>query len=266
MRRGRLFCFGTGSDAAAEHEMGSAPLMAALCGSPANEREHLAAQLKRGTLQLMPQLRELRRIKHRLDKIVFVEQGEGDAKEAALGFHASSPIEPFSGYLANELRMSPSDQGAVGAWDSGGFVIKVSGEQRASLLRGFAEQMRNGSCFFAGSLLDGMPGLPPGVIIADRDLLTRDDSKLMERAQEKFEGGLRLLVGSRLAELEALVRAHVPNGGVGHLWPVWKGGQPDTEVLYALNPGYGIKAGYYGPYAFDALKQWIMGGASAKLG
>ena len=67
---------------------------------------------------------------------------------------------------------------------------------------------------------------------------------------------MRLEVRSRAEELMELYRVtHDGQGRIGYVWAVWKDDEIDGEVVYQVNPAYGLKVP--GRLSFEGLAAWI---------
>jgi hypothetical protein len=67
---------------------------------------------------------------------------------------------------------------------------------------------------------------------------------------------VRLEVRSRAEELMELYRVtHDGQGRIGYVWAVWKDDEIDGEVVYQVNPAYGLKVP--GRLSFEGLAAWI---------
>lgn len=260
-KRGQVFAIATGSDACAEHECGSARLMDSLCGFPQEGQSDsaLIAALRRGESPQYPALVDRKRLTRNLDKVTFMEGTDGGQPVAVLGFSPYGEI-PLDHH---ELRSWASDSTIVtGAWCDSAFAIRVVGQKWVTKLKRFADELREGNCLFAGTFLNdtGHRRLA-GVIIANEKSLRPEHRDAIAKAQSEWEASLRLKARSRLDELqEEYWQARKTNPKAeypGFIWPVWKDGVVDGEVLYALNPGYGVRAPYWGPYDFEQLRAWV---------
>ena len=286
-KAGTLVAISTGSDACAEHETGSAVLMGSLTGGQAMNAKAYAVSIRKkpgtklrdlvGVALSYPDLIESRTIRSNLDKIVFDKRGEGDQVEAVLGFsalsewsfgqQAGSGTGASAAELWNDQELSwgyRKDEEVVGAWDSRSFAVRVRGKVNVARFAEFAKVMKAGGCVFAGTFLDRWKGQSlGGVIIARRDRLPDECKAAIQKAQLEFEQNVRLNLKSRSDELSKIVQE--TKTSPGYLWPVWKDHEVDGEVVYALNPSYGVKAPYYGPYTFEELQRWMRAGGSGKL-
>lgn len=276
-KKGRIFGFATGADACAEHECGSQEMQSTLCQGArmvgSREEANFLATLRRklsGEKSIIerflpekelvyPQLIERKRIDSNLDKLQFVKEELNGVSVAMFGL---SKYEKEIRLDHRELNFFKEDVNVAGAWDSGSFAISVRGEKMVKKMEDFAEAIKAGDGIFAGTFLENHDGEHlAGVIIVRDSMLRPEHRAAIGKAQVDFEEKLRLAARSRLPELEALRNemqrrakgTHWP----GYLWAVWKDGVVDGEVLYALNPSYGIDAPYWGPYDFDQLAKWI---------
>lgn len=266
--KGRLIAIATGADFTSEHEWGSKDLMEALTSTHTADKDVLARQLKAGKLAAVPDLMACKRINRNLEHIAYGERIEGGEMEASVVFDAHAQLEPFGNhYIDSELAFprfsEPKD--IAGAWDNRSFGFRVRGEKKVLQLRAFVQALHEGKGIFAGTFLKqaGKQRLS-GVIIAVEELLRPEHRAEMKKAQADFEADLRLQVKARTPELLGLAQK-LTGRSVGHIWPVWKDRVVDGEVMYALNPGYGVDATYWGPYSFEQLHDWLKAGAATAL-
>lgn len=256
---GAIMAICTGSDACAEHEWGSARLMAELTGKSVQTRRDAASLVKTMGQGAMPDLMEMRRIRQSLDRIVFVEAMTVFGSSAAIGFQAERGRDGWGdGLLSNsELRQWKPAELVQGAWSESEFALRVNGEDLVGKLKVFAQGLRDGQGIFAGTFMEYEQGQRmSGVCIALEPMLTDAHRRAMLKAQADFEADVRLEVRSRAQELMDLYReAHGGQGGIGYVWAGWKGGKVDGDVVYHVNPAYGLEV----PRGldFDGLAAWI---------
>jgi len=250
-KRGEIFSIATGSDACAEHEVGSARLQGALCQQTIPDGS-IIEDLKRGLDVVYPNLLERKSIAFG-EKLSFVIDGD----EAAIGF-CSNPTMLLT---HRELRFMTGES-VAGAWDDHHFALKVKGDKLVKKLTAFAVAVHAGDGVFAGSFLDNR--FVGGVCIALKSKLRPEHKVLINKAQAKYEADLRLKAASNLDEFHEWCRQNHQDS-IGYLWPVWRGNVVDGEVVYALNPGYGIDAQYWGPYTLESIKEWLLGGRKGSL-
>lgn len=261
-KRGEIFAIATGSDACAEHECGSKALQQALCEGQA-DADHaerlLIDALRKGETVAYPALLSRKIISRNLDKLQYVEGvDKAGTPVAVFGY------SPYSTLKVDDRELSTfREEGVSGAWDERSFAIRVVGQKMVNKLKQFAERMQAGEGVFAGTFLkDGAKQRLGGVIIALHTKLRPEHRQEVAKAQAEWEATVRLKAKSRLEELYAVYREHCkPRGAValpGYLWPVWVNNEVDGDVAYALNPDYGVDAPYWGPYAYDDLKAWIL--------
>jgi hypothetical protein len=263
--RGEIIAIATGADFCAEHECGSKPLMDALTASRETDAEaEFCKAWREGKQASYPDLISRKRIVRNLDRIQVVEVA-GAVPELYVGYEAFG--RDITAY-ANEMRFlkvgADALSGVSGAWDEESFGFRVSGEKNVRLLRKFAEQLKAGHAVFAGTFFKGSDKQRlAGVIIALEPLFRPEHRAEIKKAQLEYESNLRLKAMSRVNELNKLSN-ELGVRHPGHFWPVWSDGG-EAQVLYALNPGYGVKAPYYGPYTFDAVAEWMRSGYSHDL-
>jgi len=249
----RLVAFATGSDACSEHECGSKSLQSALCKQPTSDAAIIAA-LKRNEPVRYPSLLETKCITKFPPQLQF-DVSRGSVPEAVLGF-ADNPLSDYY----NELRFpsgsfSGIDINVAGAWDDCSFAIRVRTERYVNALTEFHDALRAGKVLFAGLFLKNRARHLAGVILANSEYLTGEDLAEVERAQQKYESKLRLKARDESGYLMQQLGQHMNTLLVGFLWPVWADDE-ESEVLYAFNPGSGVKAAYYGPYRKEDILAW----------
>lgn len=277
---GEIFAISTGSDATAEHEGGSKPMQHALCQPVLKQPEpgllgklaqacgltepapltdeQLVSALRKGQPVVYPALIDRKAIYHNLDKLHYVAGTEKGEPVAVFGYSPDglNAVRVDQG----ELQLYPNEKYA-GAWDEREFGFKVRGEEMVGKLKRFAETAQAGDAVFAGTFLEDLEGTRlSGVIIAVKSGVGPQHQAAIDKAQREWEAGLRLKAKARVDELIIMGRrsdARPHAESPGHIWPVWTDG-PDSDVAYALNPGYGVKAEYWGPYTFEELEQWIL--------
>jgi hypothetical protein len=256
---GAIMAICTGSDACAEHEQGSAPLMAALTGKGAQGKREVAKVVKARGPQAMPDLMQMRRITENLSRIVFVEGATEFGASAVVGFRAGREDPGWADRLLThgELRQWRQKDIVQGAWCESAFALRVNGEQLVTKLRAFAQGLRSGQGIFCGTFMEYEQGQRmAGVCVALEPLLTAAHRNAMVKAQAEFEAGVRLEVLSKADELMEMYRVkHGGNGRIGYVWAVWKGGEVDGDVVYQVNPAYGLKVP--GGLDYDGLAAWI---------
>lgn len=259
-----IVAIATGADFTAEHEQGTQALQSALCGGEASKPGFLArvlgaphtlstdseliAALRAGKTVKYPELLTRKALNKDLERLEF-KRSTGDTPEAVLGLCRYGAVRLDD----SELGIRNKERPWAGAWDDASFAFKVAGEPWVSRLERFYQALQAGDGVFAGTFLDKQnTGVRlSGVTIALRSRLTPSQLSAVAAAQAEWEASLRLKARSRVAELQK--KGKLP----GVVWPVWKNRQVDTEVLYALNPAYGVSAPYYGPYTFEQLSDWI---------
>ena len=262
-KKGRMFGFCTGSDACSEHEMGSRPMQEALCrrAGPSDE-EVIHALRKKGSVEY-PQLLDRKTLSNNLDRIIFLEGRDKKTGEPVAMIHFSQyNMAPSleNGELSLGYKKSVS-----GAWDEHGFAFKVWGDKDVRRLQAFHASMRAGNAVFAGTFMESHGGERiSGVAIVDRTLFRGEHLAAIKGAQEGWEADMRLKARSGLDEFyERVSRARRNDPDAkhlefpGHLWPVWRD-HVDGEIAYALNPGYRVKAPYYGPYDLEQIERWTL--------
>lgn len=273
-KKGEIFAIGTGSDACAEHEVGSGSLQRMLCSEiigagSKGERSYIQA-LRDGVTAsaLFPDLLRQKTIDQNLNRIQFVEGvDERTKKPAALLWVSANSFQASVNHRELSL-LRNSDM--AGAWDENGFAFKVVGRRLVSKLKTFAQRLKEGEGCFAGLFLeDERKASLSGVVVALRTEFRPEHLVAVKKAQERYDADMLLKALSRVDELHELVRSRQEqaekNGESfshlrmpGYVWPIWKNGKPGFEVCYGLNPGPGVQAKYGGPYTFEQLAKWSL--------
>ena len=254
-KSGNLVAIATGSDACAEHECGSKDLMSAMTNQFADE-ETLVKALKKGRAVTYPSVLECKRVvRMPADQFQFVVV-EGETPEAWLGL-ARHPLQGYENELQFHRGFSKDvDTNVAGAWDSQSFALRVRGAKYVKALKAFHDAMQRGEVVFAGTFLKRTEERLGGVILANRKFLSDEDLAGVATAQQDYESKLRLKARDDSRELQGQLQQLLDGKGIGYLWAAWSG--PDeSSVVYCLNPGYGIKAQYYGPYTRAQLLDWV---------
>jgi hypothetical protein len=277
---GEIFAISTGSDAAAEHEGGSKPMQQALCQPRVKQPEpgmlgklaqacglaepvpmtyeQLVSALRKGQPVTYPALIDRKAIRHSLDKLYYLVGKEKGEPVAVFGYSSRGPEAVRVDH--GELQFYP-DETYAGAWDEREFAFKVRGAEMVDKLKRFAERAQAGDAVFAGTFLEDLEGTRlSGVIVAVKSGMGPQHQVAIDKAQRDWEASLRLKARSRDGELMVLSRRSEERphaASPGYIWPVWTKG-PDSDVAYALNPGYQVKADYWGPYTFEELEKWIL--------
>ncbi len=265
--QGALVAFATGADFTAEHEGGSRPLMTALCDEPSLD-ERVLADLRAGRPVRYPSVLERKRVTRNLNQLQFIEMPGVPDKEppqALLGY-ARQPLHVYKSELEFPRFARPDvDCDVVGAWDSKSFALRVRGIEKVRALRTFFYAMRSSDVVFAGTFMPDRPRLK-GVVMAREDLLGEESLAQMPQAQSQYESTMRLKARDDSTELtrEMLKVCGRPSAHFGFLWAAWKDAD-ESEVVYRLNPGYGIKAQYGGPYTRQQLLDWAAAGFEYEL-
>lgn len=259
-KKGRMFGFCTGSDACAEHEQGSRSMQEALCRKDGPSDEQVIERLRKGKLKEYPTLLERKSISFNLQRIALLEGKDKKTGEPVAMIHFSANGRAPS---LEDGELSLGYQKTVaGAWDQHGFAFKVWGEKDVKRLQAFHASMLAGDAVFAGTFLKSHGGVQvSGVTIVDRTLLRGEHLAEIKKAQDKWEADMRLKAGSRLDAFydryrSACIKDRTKDISLpGAIWPVWRN-EVDGEIAYALNPGYKVKAPYYGPYDLEQLERW----------
>lgn len=266
---GNLVGVSTGSDACAEHECGAKDLFEALTPGPSREAE-VVRRLRANDPVALPHLLESRRIvaPQKLQLMVRESQDSRDHPEALWGFCAQNELTldwAERSMRFHERSAFGLDANARGAWDCGSFAIRVRGAKYVDALKAFHEGATAGDVVFAGAFFrQSDADAPGGVVLARESFLSVDDRKALAVAQVQFESKLRLRARDDTDKLNRELRSLCNGQSIGYLWAVWADAS-EQDVMYALNPGYGVKALYYGPYTRQQLVDWVKGGMRYEL-
>lgn len=261
---GNLVAIATGSDACAEHECGSKELLAALSPQSVTSDEAILSRLRKGKAVEYPSLFEQKRITNLPAGYQFIVV-DGEVPEAWLGY-ARHPLTEY----AHELRFPGDyrtnvDHDVAGAWDSRSFAVRVRGQKYVKALKAFDEALRRGDVMFAGTFLKRPKTQLAGVMLANRNFISDEDRAELSKAQREYESKLRLKARDHSQELRLQVEKILGGkSSIGYLWAAWSDEQ-ETTVVYRLNPGYGIKAQYGGPYTREQLLDWARAGMAYEL-
>ncbi len=271
-KKGRMFGFCTGSGPCSEHEQGSRSMQEALCRKDGLSDEQLIKKLRQAGVSanasslasvsfVYPSLLDRKLIAFDLKRVALLEGKDKKTGEPVAMIHFSA-----NGRAPNledgELSLGYQKK-VAGAWDQHGFAFKVWGEKDVKRLQSFHASMLAGDAVFAGTFLKSHDGVQAsGVTIVDRTLLRGEHLAEIKKAQDKWEADMRLKADSKLyAFYERFSRARQKDPEARHidlpgsLWAVWRN-EVDGEIAYALNPGYRVKAPYYGPYDLEQLERW----------
>ena len=288
-KKGRMFGFCTGSGPCSEHEQGSRSMQEALCRKDGLSDEQLIKKLRQESASpsasslasasanasslasvplVYPTLLDRKSLVSDLKRITLLEGTDKKTGEPVAMIHFSAngraPSLEDRELSLEDRELSLGYQKTVaGAWDPHGFAFKVWGERDVKRLQAFHTSMLAGNGVFAGTFLKSHDGvLTSGVAIVDRTLLRGEHLAEIKKAQEKWEADMRLKADSKLyAFYERFSRARQKDPEARHidlpgsLWAVWRN-EVDGEIAYALNPGYRVKAPYYGPYDLEQLERW----------
>ena len=290
-KKGQIYAIATGSDACAEHEMGAKSLLSALCHEARDEAVVVSALKARtpifsrfdkggeiaaeGALSY-PDLLESKRLAKNLDALKFVERSDG-TPEALLYF---APFEV--GFDHPEL-VFPGRQtflgeniNLAGAWDERSFALRVRGDLQVKALREFYQALMEQKVIFGGLLDDEALNRFNGIVLVNTQLLSPSMRQSILNAQAKWESALRLKAlddardltdqMQRAAAQSVLTKSKgaITNLSPGHLWVRWAD-KEESAIVYCLNPGYGIKADYLGPYTREQLLDWARTGYAYPL-
>ncbi len=268
-RAGNLVAIATGSDACAEHEQGAKPLLNALA-SYSDEDDALVAALRAGKSVSYPSIFDKARISKQPAELQFVERLKGDVPEAILGL-SRQVLDWSDRELDYGWNMRDEPQAVAGAWESSSFAVRVRGAKHVKALRSFYEDLWAGRCYFGGKFYEAPGGERlGGVVLVNGKFLGDDTKERVTKAQALYESNLRLKAKDDVAELHRELQAifksnaHLSSMNLGYFWVVWSNG-PDSEIRYALNPGYRVKAQYWGPYTREQILDWARAGCSYEL-
>lgn len=199
-KKGEVFAIATGSDATAEHEFGSAPLIYSMTGNPPVYVKSTAQTILAKRSQAIPNVLESRRIAAGLAPYLVFQEGQAPdgAPMAAIGFSARS-VELKTLVTHRELQLSSYElsKGAVcsGAWDDSSFAFAVREAKNVEKLQRFHQALLRGDGMFAGLFLrDASKGglrSFSGVVICDVTKLRPEHRVMMQAAQDRFEAAVR---------------------------------------------------------------------------
>lgn len=261
-KSGNLVAIATGSDYCAEHEGGSKILQSSLTVHTDVSEQTIAALRKKQQV-VYPDILASKRIVKYPGELQFVKT-DGDMPEAVLGF-ARHELKHYASELRFREGLKSEDPNVAGAWDDRSFAIRVRGKKYVKALEAFHKAMLESKVAFAGTFFKREGQELGGVVLADLSKISDDDKKAVKAAQAKMESDLRLKAASEETALYEEARKHLGNNQyIGFLWPVWSDAQ-ETEIHYCLNPGYGVKADYPGPYTKQQLLDWVRAKCSYQL-
>lgn len=192
-RKGEIFAIGTGSDATAEHECGSAPLLREMCGADPLYVAPVAEAILSGRLTEIPNILAGRQILPNLAELVFDEGLDFDGTpSAAIG--CTARCYSLAGLVKHkELSLSSYEVSkgrfCAGAWDESSFGFRVRGDKNVAKLRKFYEALKAGHGMHAGLFLATTE--LSGVIICDASKLRPEHRQMMAIAQERFASKVR---------------------------------------------------------------------------
>jgi hypothetical protein len=267
---GNLVAIATGSDATTEHECGAKPMMMALTDG-VNAQEATVKQLQATGLKKLlqvvspiqyPNLLETKRISKLPPELQFVEQQTNEGPEAWFGLCR----QPFPCY-ENELRLnkafsSDADENVAGAWDERSFCIRVRGEKYVKALRLFWKAVQDGKVAFASSFMQ-RKGHLSGVVLANVQYISDDERANIRKAQAEMESNLRLRARDDSTELNRELTKILGNSP-GYIWMRWKDAE-ESDIVYGVNPGYGVKIDWGTGYTRQQLLDWAQSGGSYQL-
>ncbi len=264
---GQLVAVATGSDACAEHECGSRPLMRELCEQYTDETEVLK-RLISGKRVEYPQMLEIKRIVKFPASLQFSIVENEETPEAVLSVYNGNVSSYFNTELAFPSPRSQDDQNIAGAWDERSFAVRVRGKGYVEALNGFYQDLRKKKVVFGGMFFHREPTIFSGVILVNSRYLSEADLANIEKAQHKYESALRLKArdDSTLVshEVNEALKGRFGFGGAGFIWAKWKD-EHESEVVYGFNPWNHKQAAYGGPYTREELLAWADAQASYKL-
>lgn len=269
---GHLIAIGTGSDACAEHECGSKPMMEKLC-QQVQEDNLVIRELRRrneGRLtvreklfgleeMVYPNLLEMKRITKFPKELRFVKI-DGETPEAFLSLTNHDVTKD------DELRFRTTlngEQDVASAWDENTFAFRVRGEKNVRALEEFYADMLEKKVVFSGMFIKNHK--LGGVILGNSRHFDENIHESILAAQKEHNSNLRLKARDDTKSLyHEMYEACGNNKHFGFLWVRWA--NPDeSELVYCLNPGYGVKADYWGPYTREQLLDWARSGCSYQL-
>lgn len=265
-KSGNLVAIATGSDACAEHECGARPLLNSLANY-SDDDDKLIAALRQGNPVQYPSIFEKARITKQPSALQFLERKDKAGNPEAMMGLAKYALNWDNNELAYPWRQRDENQAVTGAWDSDSFAVRVRGAKYVKALKAFYEDLLAGHCYFGGRFYEAPNRESLGGILLVNGKFMDDESKQRTvKAQALYESNLRLKAKDDVRELHQAMRAAGGPGYTdpGYIWVVWANG-PDSEIRYALNPGYRVKAQYLGPYTRQQLLDWAKANCSYEL-
>lgn len=138
-------------------------------------------------------------------------------------------------------------------------------EKLMKKLRKFHEQIQAQNCAFFSvrcGLWSGREGsIASGLTIVDRTRLSYAQHNYWRVMESELRERLVLRKHSRLdVILQRFRDGELSKHGyidAGFFWPMWEDKKTKTKVVYGLNPGYQVKADYFGPYTEGQLTRWF---------
>lgn len=264
--QGRLIAISTGVDFVSEHAHGCAEMTLELTGTMVLPVRAVGALLKSGEMVTPVNLQASYTISRDLEAVGYAETIIDGEPEAVLAYSMTGSCQLPHGFTSREVSPNLSffrdSAGMAGAWNERSFGFRVRGETKVTQLRDFAFALKASQVMFAGSFIQDPLNPMNGVILARTDLLTPRHQAQLALTQARYEEDCRLHALARTDELR--LAAKDKDLGIVHLWPTWKSGLVDGEVVYAMNPGRGAVPPF-GPYQYEHLMEWIASGAKTPL-
>lgn len=221
-RKGNIVGFSAGSDACAEHEVGTEKMQRDLCsqagqticpitGKLVNKREF--ERVAKGSAGLrdvgsreffdayflskkeiqFPSILEGKRITENLKKIRTEHFKDAEGQPClALLYNASDWDVDQIKQFHKPLRQTPGFDGLLnGAWGEGAFAFAVKGEKHIKKFEPFCESVMKGNAMFAGTFSESLDGQNhAGVTLYLYDALRPEHHTAIREAQKKYEESL----------------------------------------------------------------------------
>ncbi|MCC5612147.1 hypothetical protein LC612_36825 [Nostoc sp. CHAB 5834] len=263
-KTGNLMAFTTGSDACAEHEIGSNRLQRRLTAATHSLDEWADLYRHNATVQIQPLLERKRIAAEKAKEHIEFITHEG-TEETAMLFSTERGNVPTLSFpsFKSELR----DPDIAAAWDERDFAIKVRGKKYCKALRQMYEAMLNGDAYFGGTFLQARGSLQlEGLVFVNYRYLDDESKSKVKSAQEDFIANIQLKARGNIIQLYADMRQECHKHDIpGFLWET-RFDSETGDVLYSINPRVGVTQNHYGPYRRQELLDWAATGYKAPLG
>lgn len=271
--KGKIIAIATGSDACAEHECGIKPLRSLLVKSYSiddviNSLKTFFDKKKnpfdciKESRKIIPSIFDGNTITN-TDSVHFYKDENSEEAFLCFGFEGKPDKHPNLNYTS-----LGKSKDIASAWSSHAMAIKVKTKKLVVALEQFHHDLLEGHCAFSGSLDFNQEGRQvhlSGIVIGNKRLYKKETTKSIGRAQERYDYNVILKALSKEDDIRS--KMHELSGGEmapGFLWPEWSSNEK-TGIKYGLNPGYNVKADYFGPYTEEQLFDWAKSKYSYQL-